>query len=101
MMSLPAESFGEQNKQGSGKWLGTPKGANHVTASGFSCRKAFVGTRRPISVLFGKNGLRNEPSQCARPAFKAPFSATTGWHLPKAFNESLLSGGCGCSHVYA
>jgi len=39
-----------------------PKGANSMAMSGLACRKALVGTRRAISVLFGINGLRNELS---------------------------------------
>jgi len=39
-----------------------PKGINSMAVSGLGSRKALVGTRRAISVLFGINGLRNELS---------------------------------------
>ena len=78
MMSLPAESFGDRfcmnrisRAEGSG-WV-HPKGANCMAASGLSCRKALVGTRRPISVLFGKNV---NVSTC-----KAPISGFQGSFL--------------------
>jgi len=80
-MSLPAESFGDRfcmnrisRTEGSG-WAHS-NNANCMAAYGLSCRKALVGIRRPISVLFDKNGLRNEPSQRARPHFwlSRPFS---------------------------
>jgi len=57
-----------------------------------------VGTRWPISVLFGINRLRNKPSNLVQPpfpVFRAGFSATTGWHLLGDLIENSLSGGLG------
>ena len=71
---------------------------------GLACRKALVGTGRAISVLFGINGLRNKSSYLVGPpflAFTVHFSAIPGWHFPRALIESLLTGGCGWSHVHA
>ena len=42
-----------------------------MAASGLSCRKALVGTRWPISILFGINGLGNKLSYLVRPPFQA------------------------------
>ena len=75
-----------------------PKSANNMAMSGLSCRRAFVDAGRAISVLFGINGLRNKPSYLVGPAFlafTACFSATPGWHFPRALIESSLIGGCG------
>ena len=75
-----------------------PKSANSMAMSGLSCRRAFNDAGRAISVLFGINGLRNEPSYLVGPAFlvfTACFSATPGWHFPRALIESSLIGGCG------
>jgi len=75
-----------------------PKGANSMAAPGFDGRKALVGTRWPISVLFGINGLRNKQFHLVEhlfPAFKARFSTIPGWYLPGALIEGSLSGGCG------
>jgi len=75
-----------------------PKGANGMGVSGLTCRKALVGTGRAISVLIGINRLRNKLSHLVGPpflAFMACFSATPGWHFPRASIESLLIGGCG------
>jgi len=69
-----------------------PKDANSMAMSGLACRMAFVGTGRAISVLFGINGLRNKPSYLVGPPFlvlMAYFSATQGWHFPRALIESL------------
>ena len=55
--------------------------------------EALVGTRRTISVLFGINRLRNKLSYLVGPpflAFMAHFSATQGWHFPRALIESSL-----------
>jgi len=75
-----------------------PKDANSLTMSGLTCRIGLVGTGRDISVLLGINGLRNKPSFCVGPpflAFTTCFSATPGWHFPRALIESLLTDGCG------
>ena len=81
-----------------------PQGAESKAVSGLGCRKALVSTGRAISVLFGINRLGNKPSHLVGPpfpAFKTHFSATPGWHFPKALIESSLIGGCGYSHVSA
>jgi len=49
-----------------------------------------------IPVLFGINGLRNNPPL---PVFKAYFSAIPGWHFPKDLIEISLIGGHGYSHI--
>ena len=63
------------------------------------------GTGRIISVIFGINGLRIELSHLVGllfPTFKARFSATPGWHLPRGLIESCeVVGGCGYSHITA
>ena len=72
--------------------------ANSMAVSGLICRKALVATGRATSVLFGINGLRNRSSYLVRPpflVFTARFSATPGWHFPRALIESSLIGGCG------
>jgi len=69
-----------------------------MAMSGLACRKALIGTGRAISALFGINGLRNKPSYLVGPpflAFMACFSATPGWHFPRALIESSLTDGCG------
>ena len=65
MMSLPAMTlglrFGVCRKGGTrgGGWV-HPRGANSMAASGLVSRSDLVGTGRPISVLFGINGVRNK-----------------------------------------
>ena len=70
-----------------------PKGANSMAMFVLGSGKALFGTRRATSVLFGisgVNGLRIQLSHLVGPpfpAFKACFSATLSWHLPKALIE--------------
>ena len=76
-----------------------PKGANSMAMSGLVSRNDLVGTGRAISVLFGINGdkwfhLVGLPF----PDFKAPFSATAGWHFSRDLTRHLLIGGCGQGH---
>jgi len=58
MMSLPAMSFGDRfclsrkGRTGGGGWVHL-KSANSMAVSGLGSRKALVGTRRAISVIFG------------------------------------------------
>ena len=94
-MSLPAMSLGlrfcvsRKDRTGGGGWV-HPKGANSMVMSGLTCRKALVGTgRNKLSYLVGPPFL----------AFTAHFSATQGWHFPRALIESSLIGGCG--YLYA
>ena len=71
-------------------------------ASGLISRSNVVGTGRAISVLFGINRVRNKWSHLVGPpfpAFKARFSATTGWHFLRDLSRHLLTGGCGQSHI--
>ena len=86
MMSLPAMSLGlrfcvsRKGGTGGGGWV-HPKGANSMAASG---RSNMVGTGRPISILFGINGVRNQRSHLVGapfPEFKARISAMAGWHF--------------------
>ena len=77
---------------GGGGWV-HPKGANSMVTSGLIFRSDLVGTGRAISILFGINGHRNKLSYLVGPpflAFTAHFSATPGWHFPRALIESLL-----------
>jgi len=67
-----------------------PKGVNSMAMSGLACRKALVGTGRAISVLFGINGLRNNLVRPPFLAFMACFSATPGWHFPRALIEKFV-----------
>ena len=79
---------------GEGVWV-YPNGANNMAVSGLTCRKALVGTGRANSILFGINGLRNEPSYLAGPpflAFTAYFSAMPGWHFQRALTEIGVCG---------
>ena len=75
-MSLPAVSFADRfcvNRKGrtmGGGWV-HPKGASSMAVSWFIHRKALVGTRRAISVLFGINGHRNELPHLVGPPFPA------------------------------
>ena len=81
-----------------------PKGANSMAASGLAFRSDLVGTGRAISILFGKDGVRNQRSHLVGtpfPEFKACFSATVGWHFSGELTRRLLIGGCGQSHVSA
>ena len=52
-----------------------PKGANSMAVSG---RKVLPGTRRAISVVFGINGLRSEPSCLPFPFFSYGRLVFTG-----------------------
>ena len=76
MISLPAMSLvlrfclSRKDRTGGGGWVHL-KGANSMAVFGLACRKALVGTGRAISVLFGINGLRNEPSYLVGPPFLA------------------------------
>ena len=77
---------------GGGGWA-LPKGANSMAVSGFHGRKALVGTGRVISVVFGINGLRNQPSCLVAPPFAlfmARFSAMAGWHFLGDLIATLL-----------
>ena len=80
------------------------KGANSMAASGLIFRSDLVGTGRAISILFGINGVRNQPSHLVGPPFpefKVRFSATAGWHFSQDLTRRLLIGGYGQSHVSA
>jgi len=48
----------------SGRWVGTPKGADSMAASGLGCRKALVGTGWAISLLLCMNQLKNSFLAC-------------------------------------
>ena len=60
---------------------GCTRKVHSMAVSGLGSRKALVGTRRAISVIFGINGLRNEQSHLVEPpflAFTACFSGMPG-----------------------
>ena len=78
------------------------EGANSMAASELVLTSNLVGTGRAISVLFGINGVRNKRSHRVGPPFpefKAPFSATAGWHFSSDLARHSLIGECGHSHV--
>ena len=78
-----------------------PKGANSMATSGLVLRSDLVGTGRAISDLFGINGVTNKRFHLVGlpfPDFKAPFSATAGWHFSRDLTRHLLIGGCGQGH---
>ena len=73
-----------------------------MAVSGLGSRKALVGTRRAISILFGVNGLRNELSRSPLVwSIQGPFCQLARLTSSRALVESLLSGGCDYSHVSA
>jgi len=104
MMSLLAMSFGlgfcvRKGGTRGGGWV-HPKGANSMAMSGLILRSDLVGTRRAISILFDRNGVRNQRSRFVGPPFpkfKAHILATAGWHFSRDLTRRLLIGGCGQS----
>ena len=75
-----------------------PEGANSMVVSGLHGRKVLVGTGRAISIVFGINGVRKQPSGFVGPPFPAyiaRFSATAGCHFSGGLIASPLIGGCG------
>ena len=82
--------------------MGAPEGYNSMTTSALIFRSNLVGTGRAISILLGRNGVRNKQSHLVgppSPEFKACFSATAGWHFSRDLTRHLLIGGCGQSHA--
>ena len=71
--------------------MGSPKGRKQAVFW-LGHRKHFVGTGLAISVVFGINGLGNQPLHLVGapfPVLKAQFSARLGCHGPRNLIEIL------------